>query len=86
MDLPPVALVVHGLGDLEEAGDVAARHERGELALTNVEVLAGGVQAVLEGAPHDVLEAPVDLFTGPVEALTTMLVQVSMVTMSEERR
>lgn len=67
--LPPVTLVVHGVGDLDETGNVGAGNEGWELALGAWDVLLSGLEAVLEDILHDVLELVVDLLGGPADSL-----------------
>ena len=67
--LEPVSLVMHGPDDLDEARDVAAGDQAGELAALGRDVLLGRVQPILERALHDALESLIHLLPGPVEAL-----------------
>lgn len=60
---------MHGVGDLEETGDVGAGNEGWVLALSAGDVLLCGLEAVLEDILHDVLELVVDLLGGPADAL-----------------
>lgn len=69
---PPVALVLHGSGDLAEASNVGASDEGGELALRGGNILLGGVETVLESILHDALELLVNLLGSPVEALRVL--------------
>lgn len=66
---PPVSLVAHGIGDLDEACDVTARHQARQFTLLRLDVLLGGLQAILERLLHNRLELAVDLFGGPRCAL-----------------
>ena len=69
---PPVTLGLHGVGDLDEASDVGAGHERGQLALGVLDVLLGGLEAVVEAVLHDGLQLLVDLLGGPADALRVL--------------
>lgn len=58
------ALGEHGVGNLQEAGDVGTHDEVALLA-----VLLGGVVHVVEHAAHELLELAVDLLEGPGQVL-----------------
>ena len=58
------ALGEHGVGDLQEAGDVGAHDKVALLA-----ILLGGVVHVVEHAAHELLELAVDLLEGPGQVL-----------------
>lgn len=62
-------MLVHGLGDLDETGNVGTSDERRELSLGNVVVLLGRVEAVPEAALHNAGELFVDGLGGPVDTL-----------------
>lgn len=72
--LPPITLGLHGIGDLDEAGDVGTREERGEDTVGELfaRPLGAGAQADAEALCHDVLELGVDLLSGPGEALAVL--------------
>jgi len=72
MHLPPVTLVVHGLGNLLEPSDVGASNQRRELSLGGGDVLLGSLESVLEAVLHDLLELLVDLLAGPLQALRVL--------------
>ena len=69
---PPVTLVVHGLGDLDETSNVGAGNEGRKLALSSLDVGLGSVETVEESVLHDVLETLINLRLGPVEALAVL--------------
>lgn len=71
-DLPPVALVLHGLGDLDETGNVATSDQARELALSDLDVLLGGVETLQEAVLHDALESLINLLGGPGETLAIL--------------
>jgi hypothetical protein len=62
-------VVVHGAGDLDVTGNVGTSDQRRQLALGNVVVLLGGVEAVPEAALHDSGELIVDSLGGPGHTL-----------------
>lgn len=66
--LPPVTLLLHGLGNLGETGDVATGDQGRKDALGGSGVLDGGVETVAEAGLHDALEAGVDLLGRPADA------------------
>ena len=57
------ALSHHGVGDLQEAGNVGAEHHVARLA-----ALDGGVVAGLKDALHDAVQLLVDFFEAPAHA------------------
>ena len=57
------ALSHHGVGDLQEAGNVGAEHHVARLA-----ALDGGVIAGLEDVLHDAVQLLVDFFEAPAHA------------------
>ena len=67
--LPPVTLVVHGIGNLDETSNVGASNQRWELAIGSWNVLASSADTVLEAVAHNILQARVDLLARPVDAL-----------------
>lgn len=71
-NLPPVTLIPHGLGDLDEASNVATGHQGGQLALLGLDVSLGGVEAVLEGTLHDTGQLVVNLLPRPAQALAVL--------------
>lgn len=73
-DSPPVALGLHGVGDLDKASDVGTRKERGEDTVGELfaRPLGASAQADAEALSHNVLELSVDLLCGPGEALAIL--------------
>jgi hypothetical protein len=63
---------VHGLGNLDEASNVATGNQAGKLALLGFDVLLGGLETSIEGILHDALETVVDLLLGPLDALAVL--------------
>ena len=59
--LPPVTLVVHGIGDLDETSNVGSSDQRWELALGGWDKLLGSGDTVLKGGLHDVLKTVINL-------------------------
>lgn len=69
---PPVTLVVHSLGDLDEAGNVGTGDQAGQLTLLGLDVLLGGGETDVEGVLHDALQLGIDLLGSPGQALAVL--------------
>ena len=63
---------MHGIGDLDEAGNVGSSNQGWELALSGWDVLLGGSETVLESVLHDVLETAINLLRGPGQTLRVL--------------
>ena len=71
--LKDVTLVQHGVGDLDETGDVGALDNGWQRVLVLLAgVLLRGLDTVVEAVDHDVLELPVDVVPGPARALRVL--------------
>ncbi|KAH3663997.1 hypothetical protein OGAPHI_004711 [Ogataea philodendri] len=65
-----ITLVLHGLGNLDETGNVGAHDKRWERALVGLGSVSGGSLVTgVEAVDHDVLELLVDLLGGPLDSL-----------------
>ena len=71
-NLPPIALGMHGSGHLAESCYVASSHQTGELSFGRLDVLLGGLQAILKARFHDTLELAVNFLSAPSDALAIL--------------
>lgn len=70
--LPPVTMVLHGANNLDISGNVGASNKGRKLALGEVIVLLGRVEAVPEAPLHDSGKFLVNLLRGPRSTLRVL--------------
>lgn len=66
-NLPPVTMVLHGIGDLGETGDIATGHERRQIAFSGGVILLSRLNTLLESGIHNLLKTTIDFLRRPAE-------------------
>jgi len=65
--LPPVTVVLHGLSNLGETGNVGTSDQGRQDTISGGSVLLSGAETVLEAVLHDLLQAAINLLSGPAD-------------------